>query len=140
MPDGTIWQRVERREWLLTVHGFSEDTLDYLRGKYAVEHIEVGDLGLEDVSQGLRQGAEGVGMKTLLWKDIRVNRVVLWYAAVSLAGLHLAAAAVNVIGQLCHGTPVKQWPEMIGMAAIFSLVLSLAGGGGCLARAPSPPS
>jgi len=55
-PEGTIWQRVERREWLLTVHGFSADTLEYLRDKYSVENVEVGDLALEDVFKDFVKG------------------------------------------------------------------------------------
>ena len=55
-PTGTIWQRFERREWLLTVRGFSPATLEYLRGTYPVENIEVHDLGLEDVFKDYIRG------------------------------------------------------------------------------------
>ena len=73
-------------------------------------------------------------MKTLLWKDIRVNRMVLWYALVSLAGVYFVAAAVNVYGQIRYGFPVKEWPEMLNLAAVLSLVLQLPAAamfGGC---------
>jgi hypothetical protein len=36
MPANTIWQRVNRREWLMTVHPFSEETLDRIRQENAV--------------------------------------------------------------------------------------------------------
>ena len=55
-PEGTIWQRFERREWLLTVRPFSPATLEYLRGTYPVENVEVQDLGLEDVFKDYIRG------------------------------------------------------------------------------------
>ncbi len=55
-PEGTIWQRFERREWLLTVRGFSPATLGYLRSTYPIENVEVQDLGLEDVFKDYIRG------------------------------------------------------------------------------------
>lgn len=55
-PAGTIWQRVQQREWLLTVHGFSPATLEFLRSKYPVQTLEVMDLGLEDVFKDFVKG------------------------------------------------------------------------------------
>lgn len=55
-PEGTIWQRCQQREWLLTVRGFSSATVEYLRSKYPVAHIEVLDLGLEDVFKDYIRG------------------------------------------------------------------------------------
>ena len=55
-PPGTIWQRHERREWLLTVHGFSPTTLDYLYDSHPARNVEVSDLGLEDVFKDLVKG------------------------------------------------------------------------------------
>ena len=55
-PEGTIWQRFQRREWLLTVRGFSPATLDFLRDKYPVENVEVIDLGLEEVFKDYVKG------------------------------------------------------------------------------------
>ncbi|HUU85680.1 MAG TPA: ABC transporter ATP-binding protein [Phycisphaerae bacterium] len=56
VPEGTIWQRFGHREWLLTVRGFSPATLEFVRGKYAVDSIEVIDLGLEDVFKDFVKG------------------------------------------------------------------------------------
>ena len=73
-------------------------------------------------------------MKTLLWKDICVNRMVLWYALASVAGVYLVAVAVNVYGQIRYGFPVKEWPEMLDLAAVLSLALQLPAAtmfGGC---------
>ena len=55
-PEGTIWQRFQHREWLLTVRGFSPATLEYLRGNYQVQSVEVIDLGLEDVFKDFIKG------------------------------------------------------------------------------------
>jgi ABC-2 type transport system ATP-binding protein len=55
-PAGTVWQRVSRREWLLTVRGFSAETVKWLRAKYPLENVEVLDLGLEDVFKDLIRG------------------------------------------------------------------------------------
>ena len=55
-PQGTIWQRRQQREWLLTVRGFSPVMLDELRHAYPVEFIEVLDLGLEDVFKDFIRG------------------------------------------------------------------------------------
>jgi len=55
-PEGTIWQRIQQREWLMTVRGFSPSTLEYLRTKYSLDNVEVIDLGLEDVFKDLIKG------------------------------------------------------------------------------------
>ncbi len=55
-PPGTIWQRFQHREWLLTVRGFSPDTVAYLRDRFPVESIDVFDLGLEDVFKDMVKG------------------------------------------------------------------------------------
>jgi len=55
-PAGTIWQRFQHREWLLTVRGFSPDTVEYLKAKYPVDSVEVLDLGLEDVFKDFVKG------------------------------------------------------------------------------------
>jgi ABC-2 type transport system ATP-binding protein len=53
---GTIWQQNHGREWLLTVRGFTPDTVSFLQQKYQVESIEVIDLGLEDIFKDLVKG------------------------------------------------------------------------------------
>ena len=55
-PEGTIWQRLQRREWLLTVRGFSPAILETLRSSYPVETLEVIDLGIEDVFKDYVKG------------------------------------------------------------------------------------
>jgi len=49
VPEGTIWQRVERREWLLTIDGFHPTLLERIRSENEVETVEVGDLALSEL-------------------------------------------------------------------------------------------
>ena len=56
VPDGTIWQRVQGREWLVTVGDFSADKVQQIRAESAVEHVEVIDIGLEDLFKDFIKG------------------------------------------------------------------------------------
>ncbi len=55
-PEGTVWQRLDRREWLLTVRGFTPAVVERLRAENPVEHVEVIDIGLEDVFKDFIRG------------------------------------------------------------------------------------
>lgn len=55
-PAGTIWQRVQGREWLLTVSDFAPEKVQQLRAENAVETIEVQDLGLEELFKDYIRG------------------------------------------------------------------------------------
>lgn len=55
-PDGVIWQRVDHREWLLTVEDFSGATIEHLRATNQLEKIEVVDIGLEDIFKDYVRG------------------------------------------------------------------------------------
>ena len=55
-PEGTIWQQVREREWLITVSGFSSENVEQLRAENDVDQIEVIDLGLEDIFKDLIRG------------------------------------------------------------------------------------
>jgi ABC-2 type transport system ATP-binding protein len=55
-PDGTIWQQHKNREWLLTVRGCSEATLETIRGSGCVDLVEVTNLSLEDVFKDYVKG------------------------------------------------------------------------------------
>jgi len=73
-------------------------------------------------------------MKTLLWKDIRVNRMVLGYALAALAGVYLAAAIVNWCALWRYGFPLREWSEMLFLAGMMSLILEMPAAamlGGC---------
>jgi ABC-2 type transport system ATP-binding protein len=55
-PRGVVWQRQERREWLLTVRDFSPDVVEQIRHDNAVDSLEVIDLGLEDLFKDFVRG------------------------------------------------------------------------------------
>lgn len=55
-PRGTIWQRVNHREWLLTVEDFSDETVPQLREANALESVEVIELGLEEIFKDYVRG------------------------------------------------------------------------------------
>ena len=55
-PEGTIWQRVQGREWTLTVRDFTAEKVQQVRALDAVEHVSVVDLGLEELFKDLIRG------------------------------------------------------------------------------------
>jgi ABC-type Na+ transport system ATPase subunit NatA len=55
-PAGVVWQRVERREWLLTVSDFSPNLLQALRAENDLEHVEVTGLNLEELFKDFVKG------------------------------------------------------------------------------------
>ena len=55
-PAETIWQRVQGREWLVTVGDFSPDKVQQIRAHNGVDHVEVIDLGLEDLFKDFIKG------------------------------------------------------------------------------------
>jgi ABC-2 type transport system ATP-binding protein len=58
--EGAIWQQVRNREWLLTVRDFSANLLEGLRSRYVLEHVEVMDLGLEDIFKDYIRGRRSI--------------------------------------------------------------------------------
>ncbi len=53
LPEDIVYQRVDGRDWELTVDNFSNDKVELLRQQEAIEHVEVIDLGLEDLFKDL---------------------------------------------------------------------------------------
>jgi len=60
LPPNVIWQRVEGREWLVTVGEFTGETAERLRAEEGVGHVEVIDLGLEDLFKDFIRGQRAV--------------------------------------------------------------------------------
>jgi ABC-2 type transport system ATP-binding protein len=58
-PAGTIHDRLQGREWLLTVREFSPEKVEHVRGLDGVEHVEVLDLGLEELFKDIVKGQRG---------------------------------------------------------------------------------
>ena len=55
-PSGTIWQHLRRREWLITVSDFSDDTVPSLCESNPVGGVDVIDIGLEDIFKDYIKG------------------------------------------------------------------------------------
>jgi ABC-2 type transport system ATP-binding protein len=55
-PAGTLWQRVERREWLMTVSDFSPSLLQTLQSENELENVEVMNLNLEELFKDFVKG------------------------------------------------------------------------------------
>jgi ABC-2 type transport system ATP-binding protein len=55
-PAGTIWQRVNRREWLLTIHPFTSGLAEELLAANPIENVEVSSLSLDDVFKDFIKG------------------------------------------------------------------------------------
>ena len=58
-PATTVWQRVQRREWLLTVADFSPEIPPRLEAENSVRNVEILDLSLEDVFKDYVKGRKG---------------------------------------------------------------------------------
>ena len=56
VPESTIWQEVERREWQLTVGDYSPEMLHQFESRNEVESLEVRDLSLEDIFKDYVRG------------------------------------------------------------------------------------
>ena len=64
-------------------------------------------------------------MKALLWKDCRINRLVLIVGAVMVFGPLVVGIIINGIAEWRYGFPGTPWPELIVDTGILGLVLSL---------------
>ncbi|MCG8650095.1 MAG: ABC transporter ATP-binding protein [Pirellulales bacterium] len=58
VPENTIWQRVNRREWLMTIHPYSEATLDQIGRDNEVNDVQVSNLSLEEVFKDFVRGEQ----------------------------------------------------------------------------------
>lgn len=59
LPESAIWQRIQNREWFLTVQDYSPELLTMLQQKNPVGEIEVYDLSLEEVFKDYVKGRKG---------------------------------------------------------------------------------
>ena len=56
VPESTVWQEVQGREWMLTVSDFTEETMQQINSEEGIDHVEVIDLGLEDLFKDYVRG------------------------------------------------------------------------------------
>jgi hypothetical protein len=59
-PPGTVWQRRNGREWLVTMKEFSSAQVEFLRTSNPVENIEVLDVTLDDIFRDYVRGLSEV--------------------------------------------------------------------------------
>lgn len=58
-PESTIWQRVQKREWLVTVDDFTPVTVEKILHENPIDHVEVEDLSLEEIFKDYVKGTKG---------------------------------------------------------------------------------
>lgn len=56
LPENIIWQRVQGREWLVTIGDFTVEKVQQIQAQEGVDHVEVIDLGLEDLFKDFVRG------------------------------------------------------------------------------------
>jgi ABC-2 type transport system ATP-binding protein len=55
-PAGTIWQQIQGRQWMITVRDVSPEKVQQVQAMAGVEHVEVLDLGLEELFKDFVKG------------------------------------------------------------------------------------
>ncbi len=55
-PEGTVWQRIQGREWTITVRDFSPEKVQQVQAIDGVEQVRVVDLGLEELFKDFIRG------------------------------------------------------------------------------------
>ncbi len=56
LPSDVVWQQVTGRQWLITVSRFTPEKAELVRRQPGVDHVEVLDLGLEELFKDLVKG------------------------------------------------------------------------------------
>lgn len=56
IPPEVIYQKLNRREWLVTIHPFSQELVEQIQAENPVENATVIDLSLEDIFKDLVRG------------------------------------------------------------------------------------
>ena len=56
LPPGTVFERVDGREWLMTIENFEDVHLEFVRARNHVSHVEVRDLSLGDLFKDYVRG------------------------------------------------------------------------------------
>lgn len=59
IPEGAIWQRLNRREWLVTICDFRDEIVEQMQSENPIESIDVTELTLDDVFRDFIRGDEG---------------------------------------------------------------------------------
>ncbi len=59
LPKNIIWEKHQNREWLVTVNDFTPQIAEEIRSQPGVEHVEVQDIGLEELFKDFIRGRKG---------------------------------------------------------------------------------
>jgi hypothetical protein len=59
-PEGTVWQRIQGREWLATIRDFSPEKERQVRALDFAERVEVLDLDLESLFKDFVKGQRDI--------------------------------------------------------------------------------
>ena len=55
-PPGMVFQRVQGREWTITVENFRTEQVDFVRARNRISHLDVQDMSLDDVFKDFVRG------------------------------------------------------------------------------------
>jgi ABC-2 type transport system ATP-binding protein len=58
--EGVVWDRVQGREWTITVRDFSAEKVQRVQALDGVEHVRVADLGIEDLFKDFIKGQKNI--------------------------------------------------------------------------------
>lgn len=59
LPKNILWEKHQNREWLVTVSNFTPEMAQEIQSQPGVEHVEVEDIGLEDLFKDFIRGRKG---------------------------------------------------------------------------------
>jgi len=63
LPSEVLFQKIDRREWTVTVYPFSQELVSQIRSENAVEHTTVIDLSLEEIFKDLVRGRKASALE-----------------------------------------------------------------------------
>ena len=123
-PEGTIWQRVQGREWTVTVRDFSPEKVAAGPGDRRRGARQRGRPGAGRTFQGLHSRAKGSTMKWLLWKDYRHNRLVVFAGLFFLLAPYLVGLYAACRQRSCEAAHPDDGKRLSPAVASYSLVIS----------------
>ena len=124
-PEGTIWQRVQGREWT-SRSAISRRKRFSKSGARRRRARRRGRPGAGRTVQGLHSRTKGSTMKWLLWKDYRQNRLIVIMALFIVVVPHLIAVIVTCYAKYYYHNynSSADFTKTLFISAIYSLFLS----------------
>ena len=59
-PPGMVFQKLQGREWIITVQNFQPDQIEFVRARNRISHLDVQDMSLDDVFKDFVRGQKEV--------------------------------------------------------------------------------